>query len=383
MNGPLSGFRIIELAGIGPGPYAGQIFADMGADVICVEKPGSSLIAGIGTQSVDRRGKKSIVIDLRKPEGAKVLLKLVESADAIFEGNRPGVAERLGVGPDDCFKVNPKLVYGRMTGWGQIGPWANMAGHDINYISITGALQAMGYSDRPPAPPINFLGDYGGGTMNLVTGILAAMLRAQKSGKGEVVDAAIIDGVSSMMGIVYSMDSQNLWRTDRQSNLLDGGTPFYRCYRTKDERFIAVGCLEPQFYAIMITLLGIDVDDFGNQYDFSKWPSQHEKLEKIFLSKTQETWSEIFDGTDACITPVLDYKEAQRHKQMIARGGLKEHEGMVHPRTIPAFESRPDEPEFEIVKKATHTIEIMEAAGFSRNEIDALLASNTVTKLEP
>ncbi len=372
MSGPLSGIKIIELAGIGPGPYAGQLLADMGADVICVERPGPGLMPGDGAKTVDRRGKKSIAIDLRNPDGVALVLKMVESADVLFEGNRPGVTERLGVGPEDCHKINPKLVYARMTGWGQTGPWANMAGHDINYIGITGALEAIGKEGNPPLPPLNFLGDYGGGTMNLVTGILAALLRAERTGKGDVVDAAIIDGVSSMMGVIYSLDSLGLWQTKRRSNLLDGAMPFYRCYKTKDERFMAVGCIEPKFFALMLDILDIDPDDFGLQINPQAWPDQHRKLETVFSSKTRDEWAEIFDGTDACVTPVLDYKEALVHKQNKARGGLKPDGKLVHPRTIPAFASCPDEPDFHISAKGDNTEEILLEIGLSTEEIMAL-----------
>lgn len=360
------------MAGIGPGPYAGQLLADMGADVICVERPGPGLMPGDGAKTVDRRGKKSIAIDLRNPEGVNLVLKMVESADVLFEGNRPGVTERLGIGPEDCHKINPKLVYARMTGWGQNGPWANMAGHDINYIGITGALEAIGKEGNPPLPPLNFLGDYGGGTMNLVTGILAALLQAERTGKGDVVDAAIIDGVSSMMGIIYSLDSLGLWQTKRRSNLLDGAMPFYRCYKTKDERFMAVGCIEPKFFALMLATLEIDPDDFGLQINPQAWPEQHRKLEEIFASKTRDEWADLFDGSDACVTPVLDYKEALVHKQNKARGGLKPDGKLVHPRTIPAFDSRPEEPEFHISAKGDNTEEILLEIGLSSAEIVAL-----------
>ncbi len=379
MSGPLTDIKIIELAGIGPGPYAGQLLADMGAEVICVERPGPGLMPGDGAKTVDRRGKKSIAIDLRKPDGVALVLKMVETADVLFEGNRPGVTERLGVGPEDCHKINPKLVYARMTGWGQTGPWANMAGHDINYIGITGALEAIGKEGNPPLPPLNFLGDYGGGTMNLVSGILAALLRAERTGQGDVVDAAIIDGVSSMMGVIYSLDSLGLWQTKRRSNLLDGAMPFYRCYKTRDERFMAIGCIEPKFFALMLEKLNIDPKEFGHQLSPQAWPEQHKKLEEIFASKTRDEWAAVFDGSDACVTPVLDYKEALVHKQNIARGGLKTDDKLVHPRTIPAFDSREAEPEFHISAKGENTEEILLEIGLTKDEIDAL-RTDTIIK---
>jgi len=379
MSGPLSGYRIIELAGIGPGPYAGQLLADIGAEVICVERPGPGLMPGDGAKTVDRRGKKSIAIDLRKPEGVAIVLKMVKTADVLFEGNRPGVTERLGVGPKDCHKINPKLVYARMTGWGQNGPWAGMAGHDINYIGITGALEAIGKEGNPPLPPLNFLGDYGGGTMNLVTGILAALLKAEKTKKGDIVDAAIIDGVSSMMGVIYSLDALGMWQPKRRSNLLDGAMPFYRCYKTKDNRFMAIGCIEPKFFALMLEKLAIDPMDFGMQLNPQDWPEQHERLEQIFASKTRDAWAGIFDGSDACVTPVLNYREAKEHKQNQARGGLKQKDKLVHPRTIPAFDSRKEEPDFHITAKGENSQEILLEIGLSSDEIETL-KTNAIIK---
>ena len=379
MSGPLEGIKIIELAGIGPGPYAGQLLADMGADVICVERPGPGLMPGNGAKTVDRRGKKSIAIDLRTVEGVELVLKMVKTADVLFEGNRPGVTERLGVGPAECHAINPKLVYARMTGWGQNGPWANMAGHDINYIGITGALEAIGKEGNPPLPPLNFLGDYGGGTMNLVTGILASLLKAEKTGNGDVVDAAIIDGVSSMMGVIYSLDSLGLWQPKRRSNLLDGAMPFYRCYKTKDERFMAIGCIEPKFFALMLEILKIDPNDFGPQLNPQSWKEQHARLETVFASKTRSEWANIFDGTDACVTPVLDYKEALDHKQNQARGGLKPDGKLVHPRTIPAFQSREIEPDFHISKKGENSQEILLEIGLSKEEIETLKDKKIIT----
>lgn len=377
-TGPLAGYRIIELAGIGPGPYAGQLLADLGAEVICIQRPGGGSVPGAGLKTIDQRGKRSLILDLRKPGAAEIVLKLVATSDALLEGNRPGVTERLGVGPEECHKVNPKLVYGRMTGWGQTGPWANMAGHDINYLSITGALNAMANRDRPPAPPLNLVGDYGGGSLFLIMGMLSALLKAEKTGKGEVVDAAIIDGVSSMMGIVYSLSAIGIWRTDRQSNLLDGAMPYYRCYTTKDGGYMAVGCIEPQFFAMMLEKLDINPTEFGGQNDPKMFASQHKRLEEIFASKTRDAWADIFNGSDACVTPVLDYTEATAHPQNAARGGLKDHDGIHHPRTAPAFISRTTEPEFIIPKGGADTHSILQAAGYSSDEIDSFIEDKLV-----
>ena len=329
---PLSGYRIIELAGIGPGPYAGQLFADMGAEVILVNRPG----AMGDIPMISNRGKKTIKLDLRKPEGVAVLLDLVKTADAIFEGLRPGVVERLGIGPEDCHAVNAKLVYGRMTGWGQTGPWAKMAGHDINYIAITGALAAMGKKGEPPAPPLNLIGDFGGGAMFLVTGMLAALLKAEKTGEGDVVDAAMIDGTSSLMTIFYSLAGLGRWSPERESNLLDGAMPYYRCYTTKDNKFMAVGCIEPQFFAEMLSKLEIDPQAFGPQNKPEHHAAQHQKLEALFASKTRDEWAVVFDGSDACVSPVLTYEEAADHPQNVARGGLTQQGPFIHPRSAPS-----------------------------------------------
>lgn len=331
MNRPLSGYRIIELAGIGPGPYAGMLLSDMGAEVILVNRPGFAI------PTVHDRGKTSITIDLRKPEGAQVLLDLVATSDGLIEGLRPGVVERLGIGPEACHAVNEKLVYGRMTGWGQTGPWAKTAGHDLNYISITGALGAMGKKGEPPTPPLNLIGDYGGGTMFLVMGMLAALLQAERTGKGDVIDAAMIDGVNSMMSMFHSLAGLGQWKPEREANLLDGGMPFYRCYETRDGKYMAVGCIEPQFFKEFLRLLEVDADSFGGQMDKREHAAQHAKLETIFKTKSRDDWAAIFDGTDACTSPVLDYIEAQDHPQNRARGGLEKHGMFVHSRPAPVF----------------------------------------------
>ncbi len=372
MSGPLSGYRIIELAGIGPGPYAGQLLADMGAEVILINRPGP--MAQI--PMISNRGKKTIVLDLRKAECVEILLELAKTADVIFEGLRPGVVEKLGVGPAACHAVNPKLVYGRMTGWGQTGPWAKVAGHDINYISITGALEAMGKAGEPPTPPLNLVGDFGGGTMFLLTGLLAALLKAEKTGKGDVIDAAMIDGVSSMMSIFYSLAGLGQWQEKREANMLDGAAPFYRCYATSDDKFMAVGCIEPQFFAEMLAKLGIDPESFGGQNNPKHWPAQHVKLEVIFASKTRNEWAEIFDGSDACVSPVLSYIEAASHPQNIARGGLNKKAQFIHPGRAPKFSSDADGFSHVIPGANDHAAEILAMVGYDQREPDEVNSEN-------
>ena len=378
--GPLSGIKVIELAGIGPGPYAGQLLADMGAEVISVARPGADKIPGADEAGINERGKKSLVLDLRKSGAADIILKLVASADVLIEGNRPGVAERLGVGPKHCHAVNPKLVYGRMTGWGQTGPWANMAGHDLNYLSITGTLHAMGTDGTPPPVPINFVGDYGGGSLFLTNGILAALLQAERTGKGDVVDAAIIDGVSSMAQILYGLHAKKYWQPKRGVNLLDGGAPFYRCYAAKDGEFMAIGCIEPQFFAMMLDLLEVSPEDFGHQMNFGEWANQHKNLEAKFAEKTRDEWADIFDGSDACVTPVLNYLEAAEHKQNKARGGLREQDGLIHPRTAPVFATRGlDDPKFELPAKGSNNRDVLSDMGLTDAQIDTLINDGVVS----
>ena len=367
-SGPLSGYTVIELAGIGPGPYAGQLLADMGAQVILVERPGSGGLTG-GVPMIDRRGKTSLVLDLRKDGAAEVLLKLVKRADILIEGNRPGVTERLGVGPKDCHAVNPKLIYGRMTGWGQTGPWAAMAGHDINYISVTGALHAMGRKGELPFPPLNLVGDYGGGSLFLIMGLLAALAKAEKTGVGDVVDAAIVDGTNSMMGIVHTMSGLGQWRKDRESNLLDGAMPYYRCYAAKDGKHMAVGCIEPQFFALMLDLLEINAAEFGGQNDPACHGAQHEKLADVFAQKNRDEWAAIFDGSDACVTPVLDYEEASEHPHLKARGAFQRAGYFTHPAPAPRFGGSQPEINTDIPVKGAQTFDILQQAGFSDEEL--------------
>jgi alpha-methylacyl-CoA racemase len=373
-SGPLSGIKIVELSGIGPGPYAGQLLADMGADVIVIDRPGGSIVP----KAIDARGKKSMILDLKKPEAVAALLKLVESADVLIEGLRPGVTERMGVGPDACHAVNPGLIYGRMTGWGQTGPWSQMAGHDINYIGMTGVLNAIGKDGQPPVPPLNMVGDFGGGSMFLVNGILAALVERARTGKGNIVDAAIVDGTNSLMSFVHGMAGLGQWRTQREANLLDGATPFYRCYMTSDGKFMAVGCIEPQFFAAMMARLPIDNDIYGGQHDRAAWAKQHALLEEVFATKTRDEWEAIFAGTDACVTPVLDYVEAASHPANATRQAFVHDGRWLHPQLAPRLATQPLATHFDIATKGGDYADILTEAGLGHEEISQLIAAGAV-----
>jgi alpha-methylacyl-CoA racemase len=374
VTGPLNGIKIIELAGIGPAPYAGQLFADMGADVVVVERPNKSIVPS----SIDSRGKRSIVLDLKKSEAIAVLLKLIATADVLIEGLRPGVTERMGVGPEACHAINPRLIYGRMTGWGQSGPWSQMAGHDLNYIGMTGMLNATGEAGRPPVPPLNMVGDFGGGSMFLLTGILAAIIERGVSGKGTIVDAAIVDGTHSLMSFVHGMAGSGFWSIKRASNLLDGAAPYYRCYATSDGKFMAVGCIEPQFFAAMMERLPIDIEAYGGQLDRAKWPEQHKLLETVFASKTREEWEALFALTDACVTPVLDYAEAALHPINAQRQALVADGKWLHPQLAPRLASQTLTDSFTIPRKGGDYAGILSEAGLDAEGIEALLAQGAV-----
>lgn len=377
--GPLAGLKIIEIKGIGPGPYAGQILCDLGAEVVVVErasKPNS--IAPPSAMDVISRGKKSIALDLRKPEGIETLLKLVEGADAIFEGNRPGVAERLGFGPEVCLKRNPKIIYGRMTGWGQSGPLAHSAGHDYNYISLTGAAAAIGTNDEP-TPPLNIVGDYAGGSLFLVVGILSALLEMQKSGKGQVVDAAITDGSAHLMSMFYTMSNLDMWRSSRQSNLLDGGTPFYSAYETADGKHVSVAAIEPQFFSEMIQKAGLPKHFIENQHNVSLWPEMKTTFTKTFKSKTREQWEDIFSASDACVAGILDYNEALNHPHNIARDTYIDVNGTKQPAPAPRFSrSECDTPNAPSAEGAD-TKSVLADWGFEQSTIDELDQKGVLT----
>lgn len=373
-NGPLNGVKVIELAGIGPGPYAGQLLADMGADVIVIDRPGGSIVP----KAIDARGKRSMILDLKNADAVGVLLKLVETADVLIEGLRPGVTERMGVGPDTCHAINPGLIYGRMTGWGQSGPWSHTAGHDINYISMTGVLHAIGKEGQPPVPPLNMVGDFGGGSMFLVNGILAALIERGRTGTGNIVDAAIVDGTLSLMSFVHGMAGMGQWRTQRESNLLDGSVPFYRCYMTADGKFMAVGCIEPQFFAAMMERLPIDRDAYGSQHDRAAWPKQHEMLEDVFATKTRDAWEAIFAGTDACVTPVLDYVEAAAHPANAERHAFVQDGRWLHPQVAPRLATQPLATHFDIATKGGDYAVILAEAGLGDDDISQLIAAGAV-----
>jgi alpha-methylacyl-CoA racemase len=335
-NGPLVGLRVVELAGLGPAPYCAMLLADMGADVVCIDRPGQPVDP---PWPVLRRGRRSAVVDLKHPAGPDALLALIERADVLLEPFRPGVAERLGIGPDACFARNARLVYGRMTGWGQSGPWSQMAGHDIDYIAVTGALHAIGRAGGPPQLPLNLLGDFAGGSMFLLTGVLAALWERERSGIGQVVDVSIVDGTASLTAFVHGVRAAGIWRDERGVNPLDTGAPYYDVYRTADDRWLAVGAIEPAFFAELIRLL--ELVDLPAQDDHEHWPQLRAALADRFRQRTREEWMLVFAGTDACVAPVLSFAEAASNPQVAARATLIERDGVLQPAPAPRFSRTP------------------------------------------
>jgi alpha-methylacyl-CoA racemase len=334
-TGPLRGVRVVEIAGIGPGPHAATLLADLGADVVRVERPGGAPSAGRRETDLLTRGRPSVALDLKHPRAVETVLTLVEGADVLLEGMRPGAAERLGLGPDDALARNPRLVYGRMTGWGQDGPLARSAGHDLNYIGLAGALHGLGQTAERPQFPSNLLGDFGGGSTYLVIGVLAALLEARTSGEGQVVDAAIVDGTAHLTAMFASMLAGGAAPGARGSGLLDGGAPFYDLYETADGRHMSVGALEPQFFADLVRLL--ELEEAPDQLDVERWPELRERLAARFRERTQAEWTEVFDGTDACVAPVLPLTEAAAHPHLAARGTYVDRDGLLQPAPAPRF----------------------------------------------
>ncbi|PCI75139.1 MAG: carnitine dehydratase [SAR86 cluster bacterium] len=376
MMGPLQGLKVLEMAGIGPGPFCAMMLADMGAEVVRIDRLNQK---GTGHRAnVLNRGRRSIALDLKNPAAVETVLRMIEDADALIEGFRPGVMERLGLGPDVCLERNPKLIFGRMTGWGQSGPLAQAAGHDINYISIAGALGAMGYSDRAPAPPLNLVGDFGGGAMYLLTGILAALHERTNSGQGQVIDAAMTDGTASLLSPFFGLMEMNMWTTDRQANKLDGGAHYYGSYECSDEKYISIGSIEPQFYALLLEKCEIEDEEFLAQQDQNAWPQLREKLVKLFLTKTRSEWCELMEGTDVCFAPVLDLGEAPSHPHNVARDTYVKFDGVTQPAPAPRFSRTQSEIKSSAAMVGEHSEQVLADWGYSENEIEQLRTAKAI-----
>jgi alpha-methylacyl-CoA racemase len=371
-GGPLAGLKVIELAGIGPGPYAAMLLADMGAEVIRVERPGAQASQVPPEQDVLRRNRRSVMLNLQHHDGVRTLLSLVTRADVLLEGFRPGVTERLGLGPEDCWQINPRLVYGRMTGWGQSGPLSAAAGHDIGYIAVTGALGAIGRADEAPVPPLNLVGDFGGGSTFLVMGVLAALWEAARSNRGQVVDAAIVDGASSLTAILHGMMASNLWSDRRGANMLDGGMPWYDTYATADGEWMAVGALEPKFYGEFTQLLGIPDGVAAARSEQRDWPQLREAIAAAFLTRTRDEWTVVFDGTDACVAPVLSLREAPRHSHLASRETFLEVGGITQPAPAPRFSRTPSPVPSAPPAPGADTVDVLSSWGV--DDVGQLLA---------
>ncbi len=379
-SGPLRGVRVVELAGLGPAPFAAMLLADLGADVIRIDRPGGDdLTSGPPPYDLLMRGRPRVAVDLKRPEGLRVVKELVAAADALVEGFRPGVAERLGLGPDDCLGVNPRLVYARMTGWGQDGPLAQTAGHDVDYIAVSGVLHAIGRAGGPPQIPMNLLGDFGGGGLYLVVGVLAGILEARVSGQGQVVDAAIVDGTAHLATMIVGMLGGGSWHTERGSNLLDSGAPFYDVYETADGEHLAVGALEPQFWQALLdglAAVGVDVAELPDRRDVTRWPELRKRLADTFAHRTRAEWSEVFEGTDACVAPVLSMPEAAEHPHLAARGTYVEYEGVMQPAPAPRFSRTPATLSTSPRQSGTDGRAALE--GWGIGDVDALVESGVV-----
>ena len=383
--GPLAGFRIVELAGIGPGPMCAMMLSDMGADVVRVDRVADS---GLGMKRDPRydllnRGRRSVAVDMKTEAGREAVLRLAGAADGLIEGFRPGVTERLGVGPDECLARNPRLVYGRMTGWGQEGPVAHAAGHDINYIALTGALHAVGSRGGPPVPALNLIGDFGGGGLYLAFGMVCGLLEAQRSGKGQVVDSAMTDGSASLMTMVYGMFAAGAWEDERGRNAVDGGSHFYTVYETRDGKYVSVGSIEDKFYAELLERTGVDPASLPEQFDRGEWAGVTERFEAIFRTKTRDEWCAIMEGSDVCFAPVLSLAEAPAHPHNRARETFVEVDGVVQPAPAPRFSRTAPAIQRPPARRGEHTGEALADWGFSAGEIAALRAAGAIAGAEP
>jgi alpha-methylacyl-CoA racemase len=379
-SGPLQGLRVIELAAIGPVPLAGMLLADLGADVQRIDRLEAS---GLGLamdarHDVNARGRRSVALDLKRPAGRDAALRLIQGADVLLEGLRPGVTEKLGLGPDDCHAVNPGLVYGRMTGFGQTGPLAQAAGHDLNYIALTGVLHAIGPAGGKPVPPLNLVGDYGGGALYLAFGVMAALFERQRSGRGQVVDAAMVDGAASLASIFWGLQAAGQWSEPRGENLLDGGAPFYDTYETADGRHISLGALEPKFFAQLAEALGLEARFVQRQYDRRLWPEMRAAMVSAVKQRTRQAWCERLEGRDACFAPVLNFDEAAAHPHALARGAFVSVDGVRQPAPAPRFSRTPAEHPRPAPNPGQHSEELLREAGFTEPEMAALRAAGAL-----
>ena len=373
--GPLKGMRIIELAGIGPGPFCGMMLADMGAEVIRVDRIAPRARVG---KDVLTRGRRSLAVNLKSQQGVELVLRLCETADALFEGFRPGVTERLGLGPEACMARNPRLVYGRMTGWGQEGPLASAAGHDINYIALAGALHAIGRKGARPVPPLNLIGDFGGGGMLLAFGLVCALLEAARSGEGQVVDAAMVDGTAALMGMFFTLKAAGAFTSERGTNLLDGGAHFYNTYETSDGRYVSVGSIEPQFYKLLIEHAGVDPADFSDQMNSDNWPALEQKLIQVFKGKTRDEWCAIMEGTDVCFAPVLSLDEVAEHPHNRARNTFVEVDGTLQQAPAPRFSRTGSDLPSRPRRAGEDSRDLLAELGMDDIEIDRLAADGLI-----
>ncbi|MEU5397874.1 CaiB/BaiF CoA-transferase family protein [Streptomyces sp. NPDC005963] len=371
-SGPLVGIRVVELGGIGPGPFACMLLADQGAEVIRVDRPAET---GTPTKHpILHRGRRSVALDLKDPSSVEAVLAIIDTADALVEGFRPGVAERLGLGPTTCLARNPRLVYGRMTGWGQDGPLAQAPGHDINYIAVAGALGALGSADENPPVPLNLFGDMGGGGMLLALGVTTALLSAQRTGEGQVIDAAMTDGTAVQLALIHGLLAVGRWEDARGVNLFDGGAPFYRTYRTSDGGHMAVGSVEPQFYAVLLDVLGLAADPlFDRQHDRDAWPAMSARLGEVFARRTRAEWTATFDGTQSCVTPVYGLTEAAAHPHNVARGTYYTENGLLQPAPAPRFHGTPATTPRAAPLVGAHTREVLTEIGLHPDAVDALV----------
>ncbi len=380
MSGPLEGVRVIEIAGIGPGPFAAMMLADMGADVVRVDRADKVSGGDPANPPIDLlgRGRRSVGVDLKHPEGAGVVLRLAEHADVLIEGFRPGVMERLGIGPEECLARNPRLVYGRMTGWGQEGPYADASGHDINYIALAGALDPIGRAGEPPVPPMNLVGDFGGGGMLMAYGVVCALLERGRSGKGQVIDAAMVDGAAVLTTFIHSLRAIGIWSDERGTNLLDTGAHFYDVYETADHRYVSVGSIEPKFYAELLRLSGLEGEALPAQMDRSQWPALKERVAEVFRTKTRDEWSALMEGTDVCFAPVLSMGEAPAHPHNRRRETFVEVAGVPQPAPAPRFARTPGGIDRPPPHAGQHTDDTLTEWGFSADEREKLRQAGAI-----